>query len=136
MFRRSRWSLILKLQRSLKQGFTLFCFTCLCQIQKRPSCFLLPPSSSLYLLPRQGAVWIAALPHRCSAKAGRRASILSSQGLHQAKLSHLPGSSFFPTHTLTGGFYFSLVSIFSQSEAKMTVHSPELSSLHFQHEPG
>lgn len=56
---------------------------------------------------------------------------------HQAQLRHLPGSSFLPTHTLTGGFYFSpLGSIFSQSEAKMIVHSPELSSLHFQRGPG
>lgn len=58
---------------------------------------------------------VAALPHGCSAKACKRASILSSQALyqqcvgHQAQLRHLPGSSFLPTHTLTGGFYFSFL---------------------------
>lgn len=56
---------------------------------------------------------------------------------HQVQLRLFTGSSLLPTHPLTGLFNFSsLISIISQSGAKMTVHSPELSSLHFQHGPG
>lgn len=72
-------------QKSLREA--LHCSDSLISAGLR-SWVLLPSLSNPHLLPRQGPISITVLPQRCSTKASKRASILSSQALHQQCAGH------------------------------------------------
>lgn len=116
MLRAATTDTSIKLPSSTQNLSARLCVALLCLfLPDSKEIFLLLPSSNPYLLPRQGAVWISALPHGCSARACKKSLHPLIPGFyqwcveHEAQLSHLPGSSLLPTHSLTGGFYFSCV---------------------------